>query len=188
MHWRRKWQPLQCSCQENPRDRGAWWAAVYGVAQSWTQLKRLSSSSIFTVPGGDWGPSPVLRKIWYKGASESPACYQLINAGEVRALSLVPTACPGNYLHIVRLGTVITHRRTVNITGPVAKTGAGREELASTFYHSKKSNAALWCLGRKTLLTGFLRPSVITAVQANKQAGPSHPSQWGGMGTWVLLY
>ena len=28
--------PLQCSCLENPRDRGAWWAAIYGVAQSWT--------------------------------------------------------------------------------------------------------------------------------------------------------
>ena len=37
--------PLQCSCLENPRDRGAWWAAVYGVAQSRTQLKQLSSSS-----------------------------------------------------------------------------------------------------------------------------------------------
>ena len=37
--------PLQCSCLENPRDRGAWWAAVYGPAQSRTQLKRLSSSS-----------------------------------------------------------------------------------------------------------------------------------------------
>ena len=36
---------LQCSCLENPRDRGAWWAAVYGVAQSRTWLKRLSSSS-----------------------------------------------------------------------------------------------------------------------------------------------
>ena len=32
--------PLQCSCLENPRDGGAWWAAVYGVAQSWTRLKR----------------------------------------------------------------------------------------------------------------------------------------------------
>ena len=31
--------PLQCSCLENPRDWGAWWAAVYGVAQSWTRLK-----------------------------------------------------------------------------------------------------------------------------------------------------
>ena len=37
--------PLQCSCLENPRDRGAWWAAVYGVAQSRTWLKWLSSSS-----------------------------------------------------------------------------------------------------------------------------------------------
>ena len=36
--------PLQCSCLENPRDRGAWWAAVYGVTQSQTWLKRLSSS------------------------------------------------------------------------------------------------------------------------------------------------
>ena len=37
--------PVQCSCLENPMDGGAWWAAVYGVAQSWTRLKRLSSSS-----------------------------------------------------------------------------------------------------------------------------------------------
>ena len=37
--------PLQCSCLENLRDGGAWWAAVYGVAQSWTRMKRLSSSS-----------------------------------------------------------------------------------------------------------------------------------------------
>ena len=37
--------PLQCSCLENPRDGGAWWAPVYGVAQSRTRLKRLSSSS-----------------------------------------------------------------------------------------------------------------------------------------------
>ena len=37
--------PLQCSCLENPRDGGAWWAAVYGVAHSLTRLKRLSSSN-----------------------------------------------------------------------------------------------------------------------------------------------
>ena len=37
--------PLQYSCLENPRDRGAWWAAVHGVAQNQTRLKRLSSSS-----------------------------------------------------------------------------------------------------------------------------------------------
>ena len=37
--------PLQCSCLENPRDGGAWWAAVYGVAQSRTQLGQLGSGS-----------------------------------------------------------------------------------------------------------------------------------------------
>ena len=41
----RNGNPLQCSCLEHPRDRGAWWAAIYGVAQSRTQLKWLSSSS-----------------------------------------------------------------------------------------------------------------------------------------------
>ena len=43
--------PLQCSCLEKPRDGGAWWAAVYGVAQSRTRLKQLSSSSSSLI---DW--------------------------------------------------------------------------------------------------------------------------------------
>ena len=43
--------PLQCSCLENPRDGGAWWAAVYGVTQSQTRLKRLSSSSSSSTSG-----------------------------------------------------------------------------------------------------------------------------------------
>ena len=49
--------PLQCSCLENPRDGGPWWAAVYGVAQSRARLKRLSSSSskILVVPIRDYG-------------------------------------------------------------------------------------------------------------------------------------
>ena len=41
--------PLQCSCLENPRDRGAWWAAIYGVTQSWTWLKQLSSSRMLII-------------------------------------------------------------------------------------------------------------------------------------------
>ena len=41
--------PLHYSCLENPRDERAWWAAVSGVAQSWTRLKRLSSSSSRTL-------------------------------------------------------------------------------------------------------------------------------------------
>src|SRR5574337_1179241 len=41
--------PLQCSCLKSPRDRGAWWAAVSGVAQSRTRLKRLSSSKLLYI-------------------------------------------------------------------------------------------------------------------------------------------
>ena len=49
--------PLQCSCLENPRDSGAWWAAVYGVTQSRTRLKRLSSSSNSSGELPNAGPS-----------------------------------------------------------------------------------------------------------------------------------
>ena len=46
MHWRRKWQPTPVFLPGESQGRGrAWWAAVYGVAQSWTQLKQLCSSS-----------------------------------------------------------------------------------------------------------------------------------------------
>ena len=47
MHWRRKWQPTPVFLPGESQGRGAWWAAVYGVAQSRTRLKRLSSSSSF---------------------------------------------------------------------------------------------------------------------------------------------
>ena len=50
--------PLQCSCLEKPRDGGAWWAAVCGVAQSRTRLKQLSSSSSRDFPG-----SPVVKTL-----------------------------------------------------------------------------------------------------------------------------
>ena len=52
--WEGNGNPLQYSCLENPMDGGAWWAAICGVAQSWTHLKRLSSSSnhvrLFVIP------------------------------------------------------------------------------------------------------------------------------------------
>ena len=50
--------PLQCSCLENPRDGAAWWATIYGVAQSQTWLKRLSSSR---VPVDTWSSFIVLH-------------------------------------------------------------------------------------------------------------------------------
>ena len=52
--------PLQYSCLENPRDRGAWWAAIHGLAQSQTRLKQLSSSSI------------ALRQVQSPGPAKAP--------------------------------------------------------------------------------------------------------------------
>ena len=54
--------PLQCSCLEKPRDRGAWWAAVSGVAQSRTRLKQLSSSSNWLVENQFSLPPPIQQK------------------------------------------------------------------------------------------------------------------------------
>ena len=58
----RNGNPLQCSCLRNPRDGGAWWAAVNGVAQSWTWLKWLSSSSMWDLssPNRDQTHSPCM--------------------------------------------------------------------------------------------------------------------------------
>ena len=46
MHWRRKWQPTPGFLPGESQDGGAWWATIYGVAQSRTRLKRLSSSNM----------------------------------------------------------------------------------------------------------------------------------------------
>ena len=64
--------PLQCSCLENPGDRGAWWAAVYGVAQSQTWLKRLSSSS--SSSRGKWERGSQKNHSWgFKELNPLPA-------------------------------------------------------------------------------------------------------------------
>ena len=55
--------PLQCSCLENPRDGGAWWATVYGVAQSQTWLKRLSRSSSSSSSSRPTGVHPFNNKM-----------------------------------------------------------------------------------------------------------------------------
>ena len=94
--------PLQCSCLENPRDRGAWWAAVYGAAQSQTWLKQLSSSSssgkestyqcrrckkhrfdpwVGKIP---WKRAGQLMPVFLPGESHSPGRLQLIGLQKVR--------------------------------------------------------------------------------------------------------
>ena len=72
--------PLQCSCLENPRDGGAWWAAIYGIAQSQTRLKRLSSSCSKIVilslpfPGST---SPILSKVIDVDRFKTPSLFWL---------------------------------------------------------------------------------------------------------------
>ena len=67
--------PLQCSCLENPRDGGAWWAAVvYGVTQSRTRLKRLSSSSRYSHPQSCHHVS-----LPFYGFGYTPSCLSLPN-------------------------------------------------------------------------------------------------------------
>ena len=63
--------PLQYSCLENPRDGGAWWVAVYGVAQSQTQLKLLSSSSSSRIKiKPNYVLEPISRSICHLPTSE----------------------------------------------------------------------------------------------------------------------
>ena len=78
--------PLQCSCLENPRDGGAWWAAVYGVAQSRTRLKRLSSSSTSSIHWKDWcwSWSSNTRTTWCEELTlwKRPWCWEGLRAEE----------------------------------------------------------------------------------------------------------
>ena len=77
MHWRRKWHPTPVFYPENLKDKGAWWAAICGVAQSWTWLKQLSSSSIW---------------IWWEDTVESIAPSDDTRSGY--QFSSVTQSCP----------------------------------------------------------------------------------------------
>ena len=76
--------PLQCSCLENPRDGGACWAAVYGVTQSRTRLKRLSSSSSRLYPCS-WN---------FPGKNSGVGCHFLLQCMKVKSESEVAHSSP----------------------------------------------------------------------------------------------
>ena len=85
--------PLQRSCLENPRDGGAWWAAVYGVAQSRTRLKRLSSSS-----SSASGEEPVQEtsETWVRSlGQEDPLEEEMATHSNILAWSLSEREEPG---------------------------------------------------------------------------------------------
>ena len=76
MHWRRKWQPTPVFLPGESQGRGAWWAAVFGVAQSRTRLKRLSSSS--STPPHGLQPSRILCPWNFPGKSTGVGCHFLL--------------------------------------------------------------------------------------------------------------
>ena len=82
--------PLQCSCLEIPRDRGAWWAAVYGVAQSRTRLKRLRSSS----SSRETGNFQLARVLLYPNSTgERRASPLPLAANAASGVGFLPLAC-----------------------------------------------------------------------------------------------
>ena len=95
---------LQCSCLENPRDRGAWWAAVYGVTQSRTRLKWFSSSSSSSsvLPVGKWeaNPSSLLHPALHPCISDTPYCNSWLLSSQL-VLNLYVCIC------VFRLARVI---------------------------------------------------------------------------------
>ena len=80
--------PLQCSCLENSRDRGAWWATVYGVTQSRTRLKLLSSSSRPPCPS----PTP---RVHSNSCPSNQWCHQAISSSVVY-FSSCPQSLPAS--------------------------------------------------------------------------------------------
>ena len=84
--------PLQCSCLENPREGGAWWAVIYGVAQSRTRLKWLSSSSSYMVSvslemsGSDLLYPSVPQSLCLQSGSDDCTCSSDLCWGPVKTM------------------------------------------------------------------------------------------------------
>ena len=84
--------PLQCSCLENSRDGGAWWAAVYDVTQGRTRLKRLSSSRSSRAGGkgiqSPWGDAGHTCEPQQTSRRRDSACRGTADTENIRGLSL----------------------------------------------------------------------------------------------------
>ena len=133
--------PLQCSCLENPRDGGAWWAAVYGGAQGRTWLKWLSSSSSSIgdltpcssaglLTCGPWAPAPaLLGKLFEKQTAESETLGVRGWQSVFNKSSKLPTSAFLPYRPWVRVGQGAGDPS--KITGPGVRQSWVQAELSS---------------------------------------------------------
>ena len=119
-----------CSCLENPRDGEAWWAAVYGVAQSWTRLKQLSSSSssslVLGFPGGASGKEPACQCRRHKRCGFDPW------VGKIpwrRAWQPTPVFLSGESPRIEEPGGLLSARLFCPWNSLGKNTGVGRHSL-----------------------------------------------------------
>ena len=90
--------PLQCSCLENPRDGGAWWAAIYGGVQSWTRLKRLSSNSSTRLPLNYRDGSCVLLHIFGSPCGVFLVVVKRERCFPLRTLQMMPIIAPTPFI------------------------------------------------------------------------------------------
>ena len=97
----RSGNPFRCSCLENPRDGGAWWAAVYGIAQSWTPLKWLSSSSNRVQLSSVQSLSRV-RLFATPWISAYQASLSITNSRSLPRLMSIESVMPSNHLILCR--------------------------------------------------------------------------------------
>ena len=112
--------PLQGSCLENPRDGRAWWAAIYGVVQSWTRLKWLSSSSThishFCVERPSYLPPIPPSRLTGLGTSRKPEAVAGVLCAPAlpRVLELLPEECHVfrvNWTEVVKSWSIIFETR-----------------------------------------------------------------------------
>ena len=89
--------PLQCSCLENPRDGGAWWVADDGVAQSWTRLKRLSSSSSNVIDADSQKGAAKTYLVWIGGCGGKSLGAGCVTSSELLKLSEPVSSCRAGY-------------------------------------------------------------------------------------------
>ena len=116
MHWRRKWQPTPVFLLGESQGQGAWWAAVYGVAQSRTRLKWLSSSSSSSSLLRIWLriwmniQKEEMCRVWYVGrGTELPCPLRVLHSSSTSTCS--PTCCCCCWVASVVSDSVRPHRQ-----------------------------------------------------------------------------